>query len=171
MKTTSFQIRPEEPGDIAAITELVDTAFKGMPYAQGDEAALVTELRRLHVLPVTLVAVKLGKIVGHIAFSPASATDGSTGWYALGPIAVLPEYQGVGIGSMLLDAGLSAIAEKGAMGCILVGHPRLYLRAGFKNAPENTPSDEPPEYFMVKQFWGNAPRGPINFHPAFKNAA
>jgi hypothetical protein len=32
-----------------------------------------------------------GRVVGHIAFSPVTISDGSQDWYGLGPVSVLPE--------------------------------------------------------------------------------
>jgi putative acetyltransferase len=169
MSPHSFLIRPELPEDITAITSIVDEAFLGMPYAEGDEAALIVELRRLGELSISLVAEENGFVVGQVAFSQARSSDGAFGWYGLGPIAVLPKYQHRGIGSALMRAGLESIDKLGANGCILVGHPQFYVRFGFINAPGTAPANEPSEHFMVKLFRGQMPSGPIYFHPAFKN--
>jgi putative acetyltransferase len=171
MNASLFRIRSEGPSDIPAISHLIDFAFKDMPYAEGDEADLVVTLRNLGGLSVSLVAELGDQVVGHVALSPAKAADSSQGWYGLGPIAVLPEHQGAGLGSRLLKAGLAVIDGFAASGCILVGYPGLYSRAGFIPAPENAPPGEPPEFFMVKLFRGNLPQGPIHFHPAFTHAA
>jgi len=32
-------------------------------------------------------------MVGHVAFSPVTLSDGTPGWYGLGPVSVLPAYQ------------------------------------------------------------------------------
>jgi putative acetyltransferase len=162
-------IRRETSSDHEAITAVVNAAFQGMPYAEGDEAALVTELRRVNALTVSLVAELNSVVIGHIAFSPARAVDGTPGWYGLGPLAVLPEHQKQGIGSALLHAGLDELAHLNAHGCILVGYPQLYTRFGFYHAPANAPQDEPPEFFMIKVLQGNAPCGPVYFHEAFKH--
>lgn len=142
-----------------------------MPYAEGDEAKLVEALRAQDALAVSLVAEREGTIVGHIAFSPAHAPGGAPGWYALGPLAVLPAHQRGGIGSALVRAGLDAILELGATGCILTGDPSYYSRFGFKPSPGNTPSGQPSEFFMVKLLRGQLPVGPIRFHEAFGGAA
>jgi putative acetyltransferase len=162
-------IRPERASDSAAITSVIEAAFLGVPYAEGDEAELVTELRRVGALSVSLVAEVNNAVVGHIAFSPARPSDGAPSWYGLGPLAVLPTHQNAGIGSALLCKGLDALADLGAHGCILVGYPQIYSRCGFEQAPGNAPSDEPPEFFMLKLFEGRAPTGPIYFHEAFKH--
>ena len=79
--TSEVEIRPERPDDIDAISELVTSAFFGMPYADGDEADLVEALRAQDALSVSLVAELEGTIVGQVAFSPARAPGGIAGWY------------------------------------------------------------------------------------------
>lgn len=164
---TAIRVRRERPSDVHAIGELIRLAFFGMPYADGDEAELVDALRARDALPVSLVAEREGAIVGQVAFSPAVAAGGTPGWYALGPLAVLPAHQRGGIGSALVRAGLDAISELGARGCILVGDPSYYSRFGFELSPENTPHGQPAEFFMVKLLRGQLPIGPIRFHEAF----
>ena len=168
--TSEVEIRPERPDDIDAIGELIDSAFFGMPYADGDEADLVKELRAQDALSVSLVAELEGTIVGQVAFSPARAPGGMAGWYALGPVAVVPARQRSGIGSTLVRAGIEAISELGALGCILTGDPAYYSRFGFEPAPQNAPPGEPAEFFMVKLLAGRLPADPIRFHEAFGGA-
>jgi putative acetyltransferase len=169
--TSEPLIRPERPDDWAAIGFVIRAAFFGKPYAAGDEAELVEALRRKHALVVSLVAELQGTVVGQVALSPAFASDGTARWYALGPVSVLPEYQGRGIGARLVHAGLGAITKLGANGCILTGDPAYYARFGFALAPSNAPAEEPPEFFMIKVLEGQRPRGPICFDSAFYNAA
>jgi putative acetyltransferase len=164
-------IRAERPTDHAAIAGVIKAAFTGMPYADGDEDELVDTLRREGALSVSLVAEMAGAVVGQISFSPATASDGSSDWFALGPLAVLPAHQRAGIGAALVHAGLRAIDELRASGCILTGSPAYYTRFGFGLSPSNTPPGEPTEFFMVKLLRGRLPTGPIRFHPAFNTHA
>ncbi|MBT5685831.1 MAG: N-acetyltransferase, partial [Gammaproteobacteria bacterium] len=102
-------IREEQFGDEAAIFKITEDAFRGMPYAGGDEQILVDRLRDQNSLVLSLVAVDDEKqanaspaekaVVGHIAFSIAINTDGSAPWYAFGPVSVTPERQAEGIGA------------------------------------------------------------------------
>lgn len=169
--TLGVEIRPERSNDVEAIGQLIKSAFLGMPYADGDEAELVEALRSQNALPVSLVAERDGRIVGQVAFSPARASGGAPGWYALGPVAVLPAHQGGGIGSALIRAGLQAVFELGASGCILTGDPAYYARFGFMLSGKSAPPGEPAEFFMVKLLRGRIPAGPIRFHEAFGGAA
>jgi len=160
-------VRPEAVEDFPAIRSVVEQAFENMPFAAGDEADLVETLRAQHALLVSLVAEIDGEVIGHIAFSPATASGPAGEWYALGPVAVLPRLQGEGIGATLVRAGLREIELLGAAGCILTGDPDYYVRFGFEVTPECAPPEEPAEYFMVKVLRGAEPRAPIGFHPAF----
>ncbi len=169
--TSAMIIRPERPADHAVIARVIKTAFAGMPYADGDEDQLVDTLRREGALSVSLVAELAGAVVGQITFSPATASDGSSDWFALGPLAVLPAHQRSGIGAKLVHRGLRAIGELRANGCVLTGNPAYYTRFGFDLSPSNTPPGEPTEFFMVKLLRGTAPTGPIYFHRAFNSDA
>ena len=160
-------IRPETTEDPRAIESLISRAFHGMWYSEGDEAALVSYLRDNSALAVSLVAELDGLIVGHIAFSPAFPSDGSDGWFALGPLAVAPEAQRNGIGTLLTRAGLDALRDLGARGCVLVGHTEYYSRFGFTCFPSLCPAHEPAEHFMILELAGPLPNCPIAFHPAF----
>ncbi|MGL4490442.1 MAG: GNAT family N-acetyltransferase, partial [Rhizobiaceae bacterium] len=146
---TGILIRPERPDDVLAIHDLTKRAFAPMPFAAGDEQDLIDTLRAIGDLTLSLMAEIEGKIVGHIAFSPASASDGSQGWFALGPIAVEPELQRRGIGKSLMADGLAHLHAMNASGCILVGNPDYYQRFGFRPFPHLAPDNEPAEYFMI----------------------
>lgn len=167
---SGLEVRPERSNDVEAIGDVIRSAFLGMPYADGDEAELVEALRAQGGLSVSLVAELAGKIVGQVAFSPARPSGGGPGWYALGPVAVLPAHQRGGIGSTLIRTGLDVVSALGATGCILTGDPAYYSRFGFKLTPKSAPPGEPSEFFMVKLLGGQLPVGPIHFHQAFGGA-
>lgn len=164
-------IRPEQSADAEAICHVTYEAFRSMPFAAGDEHELVGVLRNSGALAVSLVADLDDRIIGHIAFSPATVADGSAGWYALGPVSVLPEFQRAGIGSALITGGMQQIETLGGIGCILTGDPNYYARFGFKPAPELAPSSEPAEYFMIRVMGSSEPQGQFRFHEAFHGAA
>ena len=63
------------------------------------EQFVIEALRAAQDLTVSLVAEVDGRVIGHIAFSPVTISDGAQDWYGLGPASVLPEYQRQGIGS------------------------------------------------------------------------
>lgn len=128
----NIQIRDEQNTDIQAIFDLTKAAFNDEEYSSHTEQFIVNALRAAKQLTVSLVAETHGKIVGHIAFSPVSISDGTTDWYGLGPISVIPEYQGKGIGFELMREGLNRIKTLNAKGCVLLGDPNYYGKFGFK---------------------------------------
>jgi predicted N-acetyltransferase YhbS len=113
------------------------------------------------------VAVESDEVVGQITFSPASLDNGTSIWFALGPVSVLPSRQGEGIGSALINEGLARIEAMDASGCILTGDPNYYKKFGFQVSPQNSPTNEPEEYFQLKILKGEQPVGRFNFHAAF----
>lgn len=160
-------IRPECSADHAAIHGITQRAFTSMPYADGDEQELIGKLRAADALSLSLVAVLDDAVVGQIIFSPAVAADGSTGWYALGPVAVEPEYQGLGIGGKLIRAGIAWLRGQDAAGCALVGNPAYYERFGFRCYPALAPRGEPAEYYQILPLRVTAPGTVVGFHPLF----
>ena len=111
----TVQISDESVGDAAAIAALVTEAFLTARVSSGTEAQIVTHLRSDGDLMLSLVAHEGGKLVGHLAASPATI-GGQEGWVLIGPLAVLPAYQRRGIGSALMHEALSQLAERGARG-------------------------------------------------------
>ncbi len=107
-------------------------------------------------------------MIGHIAFSPVTMSDGTPGWYGLGPVSVLPEYQRQGIGQALIREGLSRLKTMQAKGCCLVGHPACYRKSGFENVPGLVPEGVPPEVFLALSLDGRYPQGSVQFHEGFK---
>lgn len=167
LERDDLEIRPESDADEATIREVTRQAFEGHPYSSGTEGAIVDALRSEGALTLSLVAVVGDRIVGHVAFSPARPVDGPPGWHALGPVSVVPEYQRQRIGQRMIEAGLDALRQRGAAGCIVLGDTVYYARFGFRRSPAHAPAGVPAEHFMVLPFTPAVPAGAIGFHPAF----
>ena len=121
-------IRMEEPKDEGAVFEVNLKAF-----GQRDEAELVALLREKGAVSLSLVVVLEGRIVGHILFSPVRIESGVSEFPALGlaPMAVLPEFQGKGVGSELVLRGIEECRSLGHEIVVVLGHPKYYPRFGF----------------------------------------
>ena len=121
-------IRQEQPDDIAAVRAVNESAFD-----QPTEATIVDSIRAACPDSVSLVAVEGNRIVGHILFSPVfvSGGNGSVQAMGLGPMAVAPERQRQGIGSLLVQAGIDAMRKQNCPFVIVLGHPEYYPRFGF----------------------------------------
>ena len=160
-------IRNEVDSDVDAISEITTAAFENHPYSKQTEQFIIKALRDAGALTISLVAEAGKKVVGHIAFSPVTISDGSLGWYGLGPVSVLPELQGQGIGKSLIHEGLSLLKALGAKGCVLVGDPGYYERFGFRSLPDLAIDGVPQEYFLALPFGESKTSGTVIFHEGF----
>ena len=165
--SATITLRPETPADIQAITDVTVAAFNTLAISDHTEQFIVAALRAIRALTVSLVAEMEGRVVGHIAFSPVTLSDGTPGWYGLGPVSVLPEFHRQGIGKALIEEGLARLKALGAGGCCLVGHPEYYPRFGFRNVVGLVHEGVPPEAFFALSFDGRLPQGTVTFHEGF----
>lgn len=166
---SEWAVRAERAEDAAAIAALTTAAFRNAPHGGGNEAEILQRLRADGDLAISLVAENADRaIIGHVAFSPVSLSDGSSGWYGLGPISVIPLRQRVGIGSALIEAGIARLQELFAAGCVVLGDPAYYARFGFWHDPALTYRGPPPEYFQCLALSEPPmPRGEVSYAPAF----
>ncbi|UCD76101.1 MAG: N-acetyltransferase [Phycisphaerales bacterium] len=161
-------IREETPADVMAISEVTEAAFRTLEISNHTEQYIISALRAADALTISLVAELGGRVGGHIAFSPVTMSDGTTDWYGLGPVSVLPDYQRQGIGGTLIEEGLARLRAMSARGCCLVGHPGYYQRFGFSNPSGLGHEGVPPEAFFALSFDDHMPQGTVQFHQAFK---
>jgi putative acetyltransferase len=162
-----LRVRTETPADADAIATVTAAAFRAAPHSDHSEQHIIAALRSSGQLTVSLVAEAHGLVIGHVALSPVAISDGSAGWFGLGPLAVLPSHQGRGIGSRLTRAALSALRARGARGCVVLGEPEYYGRFGFRAEPDLILSGVPPHYFQALALAGPPPRGAVTYHAAF----
>ena len=168
-----IHIRPEKPDDIEMIDELTRLAFEGE-----EETNLIAAIRASDYFIPELSLVALDdndQTVGHILFSPVTieSSETSAKALALAPMAVLPEYQNSGIGTLLVQHGLEECKKLGYSLVIVVGHPDYYPRFGFRPARDcgiEAPFEVPDEAFMVLELVPKAlenVRGVVKYNPAF----
>ncbi|HEY5849543.1 MAG TPA: N-acetyltransferase [Lysobacter sp.] len=160
-------IRTETQADHAAINKVIAAAFADQPGEGQTEQRIVEALRADGALSLSLVADIDGRIAGHAAFSAVRVGDGAVGWYGLGPVAVAPGDQRNGVGSALIRAGLSELAERGARGCVVLGEPGYYQRFGFRHEPELRFGQVPPQYFQTLTFGDRVAEGEVTYHASF----
>ena len=125
------EVRFEQPKDIDEFRLLNDKAF-GQPV----EGHIVDKLRQSCNRILSLVAISNNKIVGHIMFSPVTIETQEVVIQGMGlaPMAVLPELQNQGIGSILVKEGLRIIRNMSYPFVIVLGHKKYYPRFGFERA-------------------------------------
>jgi predicted N-acetyltransferase YhbS len=168
-------IRPERAGDAAAVRALVDAAFA----PSTDEGRIVDDLRAGdRWLPeLALVAVDAaGRVVGQSVTSRADFVlddGGREPILALGPIAVIPDRQGEGIGEALLAATAERATTDGWPVIVLLGHATYYPRFGYEPArplgiePQRPWSDE---HWLALRLpgWTPGQRGTLRYPDAFR---
>ena len=169
---TGIEVRLEEPRDRLDALRVEELAFGGPA-----EAAIVEAVRDLEG-SFALVATDDDAVIGHVQMSRAWIADRPV--LALGPIGVLPERQGSGVGSTLVGASLDEARRRGEVAVMLLGSPDFYLRFGFQAAsrwglhnpfagvsPDGFVIEE--EHFMVAALVEPAPvlAGEVWWHPAF----
>jgi len=142
-------IRTEKPEDSAFVYAVIEKTFK-----RDAEAKLAEKLRRNCADHLSLVAENNGTIVGHIMFTPVMIKNGKEiQGMGLAPMAVMPSMQRMGIGTMLIRAGLNILEKKGCPFVIVLGHPEYYPRFGFQPASmlkiKSQWDDVPDEAFMI----------------------
>jgi putative acetyltransferase len=116
-------VRLERIEDREASLEVERAAFGGE-----EEAGIVAAVRD-EPGSFALVAEERGRVVGHVQLSRAWV--GRDAVLALGPIAVVPDRQGRGIGRALMEAAAEEARERHAIAVILLGDPDLYPRFGY----------------------------------------
>lgn len=165
-------VRAETPEDRGGVRRVNELAFE-----TAAEANLVDALRESGAAHVSLVAEEGGRIVGHILFSPVSVESKGGDWEAtgLGPMAVLPERQGRGVGSALVREGLRECLRRGREVVFVLGHADYYPRFGFRTAGPLGVTCEfpaPEEFFMVAELTPGALAGRtglVKYRPEFRN--
>ena len=164
----NVKIRSETSADSRAIEAVTTGAFLNAPHTSHTEQHIVSTLRKAGKLAISLVAESDGKVIGHVAISAVSISDGASGWFGLGPISVIPEHQRRGVGSQLVREALHMLRERGASGCVVLGEPEYYGRFGFKADPNVVLRGVPAEYFQAISFDSSRPKGIVTYDEAFK---
>jgi predicted N-acetyltransferase YhbS len=131
-------IRKEEPKDYKTVFNLIEKAFELEQMSDHKEQFLVDRLRKSHAFipELSMVAETENKIVGHILLTKLKIKNEQNEYdsLALAPISVLPEYQGKGIGGMLIKEAHRKAKALGQKSIVLLGHEKYYPRFGYKQA-------------------------------------
>lgn len=158
------KIRPERPGDDAAVAGVVEAAFASVV-----QVRLVAGIRAsaCFVPALSLVAEDSEGIVGHVMISTASLQHGATQRPIanLSPLAVTPAWQGRGIGSALVREVTRRADDRGEPLVVLEGDPGFYGRLGFESSVQydiyiTLPDWAPPEAAQMLRL--------CNYDPAFR---
>lgn len=136
---SDINIRLETAADYREVEYVTREAFWNHHVPGCDEHYLAHVLResRCFLPELDFVAVQQGRIVGNIMYTRATLIGDDGGLYpvlSFGPLAVLPEWQGNGVGSALVRHSINAAHEQGHTAVLIYGDPAFYSRLGFVSA-------------------------------------
>lgn len=132
----NIELRGEQISDYRATESVTREAFWNH-YSPGCYEHYLLHIMRdsmNFVKELDFVAVADNKIVGNIVYVKSFILGDNGNKYevlCLGPISVLPEYQRMGIGRMLIGHTRLMARQMGFRAILLCGEPRFYPRVGF----------------------------------------
>ncbi len=142
----NITIRNETPCDYKTVEQITREAFWNL-YVMGCDEHYLVHIMRDHpdfISNLAFVGEVDKKIVGNIMFVRSNIADQSGNRIEtvnFGPLTVLPEYQRKGIGTALIEHAKRVALENGHNIIIIEGHPKNYLKAGFKSSSDFNISD------------------------------
>ncbi len=159
-----MNIRKEERKDYKEVFKLIENAFKGEKFTDHKEQFLVERLRKSEsfIPELSLVAEIDEQIVGYILLTKIKIIDNNskvTSSLALAPVAVLKNFQGMGIGAGLIKKAHEVAKNLNYGSIILLGHEKYYPKFGYKimkNYGIKLPFDVPDENCMLIELTDNA---------------
>ena len=174
-------VREQQADDYEAIRHVYAEAFRRPRFRPPQDAGSVPpEVGLFEALweagdvisELSFTALADGGVVGHVTASRATVAADPV--VAVGPIGVLPDHQGAGIGSALLDALLATADSADVPLIVLLGAPEYYGRFGFRPARELGVISPEPEWgdaFQARALstYTESVAGPFRYAPAFSS--
>lgn len=149
-------IKEETEKDFKLIYETIKEAFLTAEHSDGDEQNLVNRLRnsKSYISELALEALVDERVAGYLMMTKIKIKEKNESYdsLALAPLAIKPEFQGMGIGTTLVEAALENAKKLGYKSVIVLGSEKYYPRFGFKEASGfdvRPPFEVPEENFMV----------------------
>ena len=134
MSPLSYVIIPETAGDAAEVQSLLDQCF-GLA-----RRTKTTYRLREGESPVDALCHvardRSGRLIGANSFWDLRIGDAGVPALLLGPLAVAPDLQGMGLGRALMRRGIANARDLGHRLIVLVGDEPYYARVGFRQVPE-----------------------------------
>jgi len=159
-------IRQEQPKDFPAIYDLVKMAFQTAKVSNGDEQNFVERLRAggNYIPELALVAEEDGRMVGHIMLTATAiaTAGGPRAVLLLGPLAVMLERRGRGVGARLVEEACAKARTLGHGAVVLAGDPAYYARFGFRPTADfgvHNTNGIPEANVMARELWPAALQG------------
>lgn len=133
-----IKIRNEEERDYARVEEITRKAFWNL-YVPGCKEHYLVHIMRSHkdFLPeLDLVLEVDDQVIGNIMYTKAKLVDEhgeEKEILTFGPVCIMPEFQRMGYGKMLMQHSFEKAAALGYDVIVIFGNPNNYVSRGFKN--------------------------------------
>lgn len=154
-----IKIRNEKETDYNKVEEITRKAFYNL-YVPGCYEHYLVHIMRSHedFLPELDFVVEVdNQVIGNIMYTKARLVDGTVEEKKIltfGPICILPEYQRMGYGKMLMEHSFQQAIKLGYDAIVIFGNPNNYVSSGFKSCKKYNISLENGTYpaaMMVKE--------------------
>lgn len=133
-----IQIRNEQKSDYQIVEDITREAFYNM-YVPGCMEHYLVHIMRGHedFIPELDFVLELdGKVIGNIMYTKAKLTDENgeeKEIITFGPVSILPKYQRMGYGKLLMEHSFKRAVELGYDAIVIFGSPANYVSRGFKS--------------------------------------
>lgn len=152
-------IRNEEKSDWARVEYITRQAFYNI-YVPGCMEHYLVHIMRGHedFIPELDFVIELGgEVIGNIMYTKAKLTDENGAVkdiLTFGPVSILPAYQRMGYGKMLMERSFEKAVELGYDTIVIFGSPVNYVSRGFKSCKKYNvclENDKFPAAMLVKE--------------------
>lgn len=123
---TRIDVRKAAPGDMGEIEALYPSAFP-----DEDLLPLVKALLCAGEAVLSLTGVLGAGLAGHALFTRCEISGCDASAALLGPLAVKPEQQRMGVGVAMIQEGFKQLTQDGTDYVFVLGDPAYYARFGF----------------------------------------
>lgn len=133
-----IRIRNEEEKDYETVEEITRRAFYNL-YIPGCNEHYLVHVMRSHkdFLPELDFVIEVdNQIIGNIMYTKAKLVDESgeeKDILTFGPVCIMPEYQRMGYGKMLMEHSFNQAVALGYDAIVIFGNPSNYVSRGFKS--------------------------------------
>ena len=134
-----IRIRNEEESDYETVEKITRQAFWNL-YVPGCNEHYLVHVMRSHedFLPELDLVIEVdGQVIGNIMYTKAKLVDESGNEKEIltfGPVCILPEYQRMGYGKILIEDSFERAVALGYDVIVIFGNPGNYVGRGFKSA-------------------------------------
>lgn len=154
-------IRKEEQKDWEIVENITREAFYNL-YVPGCVEHYLVHIMRKHedfIPELDFVLERNGQVIGNIMYTKAKLINENgteKDILTFGPVSILPDYQRMGYGKMLLEYSFQAAMQLGYDVIVIFGSPGNYISRGFKSCKKYNVCMENGKYpaaMMVKELF------------------